>query len=43
VHEQAWRQAEQEWKGHVIVERLATLLAFGRVEGAGAASGRRSP
>jgi hypothetical protein len=39
VNEQAWRQAEQEWKGHVIVERLATLLAFGRVEGAGAASG----
>ncbi|MDT5025012.1 MAG: hypothetical protein QOE61_1438 [Micromonosporaceae bacterium] len=39
VNEQAWRQAEQEWKGFVTVERLATLLAFGRVEGAGAASG----
>jgi hypothetical protein len=32
VDERAWARAEQEWRGHIAVERLATLQAYGRLE-----------
>ncbi len=30
----AWRQAEQDWKGHIAVSNLQILQAFGRIEAA---------
>jgi hypothetical protein len=32
VDPDAWAQAERDWKGRIVVERLATLAAYGRIE-----------
>ena len=28
----AWQQAERDWKGHITVNMLRTLRAFGRID-----------
>jgi hypothetical protein len=33
VDEAAWAQAEQDWKGAMVVNRVRTLAAYGRVVG----------
>jgi hypothetical protein len=33
VDEQAWAQAERDWKGHQIVNNLRVLQAYGRIQG----------
>jgi hypothetical protein len=33
VDETAWAQAERDWKGQMIVNKLRVLQAFGRIEG----------
>lgn len=32
VDEAAWTQAEQDWKGHHVVQKLKTLRAYGRLQ-----------
>jgi len=31
VDENAWAQAERDWKGHIVVNRLRTFAAYGRL------------
>lgn len=32
VDKDAWAQAERDWKGHIAVNRLRTLAAYGRID-----------
>jgi len=37
LYPEAWEQAKQEWRGHVTLETLTSLRAFGRIERPGGA------